>query len=1292
MTRRKLVAQAGMLTVVGLVPTAALAIPEGTPQLGPTQGLAGYSILRVDVLAAGETLRLCSSDDGFKEADAGGFRLENNPPGAANPIVEPRRIGAEMLIAPPSLTFCADDTACDPGYHCYTSDLFPVVVGGVGGVCALPLPVVHNGQGYCDWNSGAGNWQTHVAEEAGSWWVNFVSEPETLTGSNESTRFFAVDVQRANGVAAPGGRLHAPVWRVNAHQFSYGTNADFFVVSPVISANVTGAKVFVIDFQNTQGFQYQVLANTQGISGHASTSWCQFGDPNAVSRDCPLFGDGPTHSALVDYDIYLNYPDSAPPPAPSPVLSNVAFNDSVGTKTITPNGDHNQDSGDFSFDSNVSGTFRIVIDTDRNGTFDNLADRVITGTAAPGANRATWDGRDRNGVVVPDGDYTFDVELITAETHFPMVDIERNLEGFTIWEQGGAAAARTPRQMYWDDTHIRGDADLLPGGDDALETIPEGSVIPVNGDVRHQRRYWKQPTRLNANTGANEDIPQIYDTWVQGENDQANEATCQLCQGPFQAVTVGGADEVFDSDGDGILDNAEDANGDGIVQPNESNPHAADTDGDGIPDGIEDANHNGVRDPGETNPNNVDSDGDGIQDGVEDANHDGVVDAGETDPRAADTDGDGISDGTEDSTGTNPLNVDSDGDGLSDGAEDANHNGHVDMGETDPRDRDSDNDLIPDNIEVNGGTGTSPTSPDSDGDGIPDGIEDANQNGVVDPGETNPALADSDMDGIPDGIEDTNHNGVVDGTETNPINADTDGDGIADGAEDLNHNGVHDAGESDPRVSDTDHDGLADGVEDANHNGVVDAGETSADNADTDGGGEPDGSEVQGGRDPLVAGDDQRMSNDADNDGLTDAEEDPNGNGTHEPGETDPNVADTDGDGILDGTEVHGTNPTSPITPDTDRDGIPDGLEDANHNGALDPGETNPNAADSDGDGIADGLEDVNHNGTVDEGETNPREADTDGDGLDDGLEDANQNGVVDDGETNPRLPDTDHDGLTDGAEDANHNGTVDAGETDPLNPDTDGGGETDGSEVAAGHDPVGDPTDDVAQDTDGDGLPDFVEDANGDGVFNAGETNPNNADTDADGLPDGIEDANHNGVVDHGETDPRVADTDADGLNDGQEDTNHNGSVDDGETDPRVADTDHDGLDDGVEVNGTNHTDPTDPDTDNDGVCDGPNDVLPTCKAGEDLNRNGGFDPGESDPNNADTDGDGIPDGQDTDPLEGNTDAGVGTDAGTSNRLDFSGTNPADGCSVAFGARQTAPVATVLPILLLAAMRRRRR
>jgi hypothetical protein len=73
--------------------------------------------------------------------------------------------------------------------------------------------------------------------------------------------------------------------------------------------------------------------------------------------------------------------------------------------------------------------------------------------------------------------------------------------------------------------------------------------------------------------------------------------------------------------------------------------------------------------------------------------------------------------------------------------------------------------------------------------------------------------------------------------------------------------------------------------------------------------------------------------------------------------------------------------------------------------------------SDVDGDGILVNIEDANHNGIVDPGETDPDDSDTDDDGIPDGVEDANQNGIVDPGETDPTDNDTDDDTILDDAD-----------------------------------------------------------------------------------------------------------------------------------------------------------------------------------------------------------------------------------------------------------------------------------
>ena len=1106
------------ICLLGLLPAPALALPEGTLQLGATQGLEGPAVLAVDVLAAGETIRICSSDDGFKEPDADGVPIDAAPvlegqARVANPVGEPWR-GREILVsrlpdgyadhpsAQLGLLSCDGDAACRDGEQCLR-----VAYSGERRACGRPFRVQPD-SGYCSAATGPGNWVEMEADEPGVWLVHLAGEPETLNGDNGfSTRYFAIDVLRPDGRSALGGRVFSPMWMVNAHDFRYTTDADFYTLAAMQARTAAGtalrSRLFVIDFENMRGFRYQLMANPLGIVTEtggerdlelARRSWCLYGDPDQGSSDCPRFRVGlQAHIPVLGYRLYLNYPDVTPPAPPAPVLSAPQFNDEAGTTTITPNGDGVQDGGTFSFDSNLEGTWQVLVDTDLDGTFDPTRDARLDGMAEVGLNEAPWDGTGPDGRPVANGEYRFQVTLIVAETHFPMVDIESNAQGFAIWEQQGRAAPRVARRMYWDDRAIRTEAELV-GQLDARTTLPDGSEVPEDGG-QHQRRVWVQ------GDGGNFSPEEIYDTWVTGATTAVTAVGCRRCAAPVEVLVVGGDDEEPDSDDDGLADNVEDRDGDGVVDPGETDPDNPDTDGDGLLDGVEDRNRNGVRDEGETNPLDPDTDDDGLTDGEEDANRDGSKGETETDPLDPDTDGDGLPDGIErnGANPTNPLEEDTDGDGLLDGQEDADHDGIRDDDETNPNDIDTDNDGVTDGVEVRGANPTDPLDADSDDDMLADGQEDSNGNGTFDPGETDPNNPDTDGGGELDGSERANGRNPVDRPEDDVAGArDSDGDGLGDDTEE-------EIG-TDPHDPDTDGDGLADGIE------VVGANRTDPTNPDTDGDGIPDGVE------------------DRDHDGRR--------NG----GETDPSDA------------------------DTDHDGLPDGIEDADRDGERDPGETDPTSADSDRDGLPDGIEDADHDGERDPGETDPLDPDSDNDDLVDGLEDANHDGRKGDDETDPLDPDTDNGGEPDGSEvlggrnpvddpmddvseDTDGDGLSDANEvilgTDPEDPDTDDDGVGDGVEITGGTDPT-DP------DTDDDGLNDGEEATRG--------TDPRDGDSDDDGLPDGLE------VHGGNPTDPLDADTDDDGLTDGAEDENRNGIRELSETDPNVPDTDGDGLLDGVD------------------------------------------------------------------------------------------------------------------------------
>lgn len=490
-------------------------------------------------------------------------------------------------------------------------------------------------------------------------------------------------------------------------------------------------------------------------------------------------------------------------------------------------------------------------------------------------------------------------------------------------------------------------------------------------------------------------------------------------------------DEVFvygtnpnknDSDGDGLLDAEE-------INFYATDPSSIDSDQDGLPDDVELDNAKGYT----TDPNSSDSDQDGLSDfreanveyeysdtlkeflgseTVTIANPDTINPSTRLDPNMKDTDGDGICDQWEVSNllNTNPAEADTDGDFLNDAAElgifvdlsqpvdcenppllnpisvvalpdtdgDNILDGHeVYILNTDPKDKDSDDDDITDDLEdcdldrlTNYQeiylTKTDPFKADSDNignyncDGIIEDATDLNGNGIADYLD----LQDSDGDGILNYLEDTDGDGIPDYYAGGiPFSSeDSNNNLIPDYQEDLNGNGIPDYQE------DTDTDGVPDLLEGVNGNGINDDMEDFDDDnltnydelniyntdplkKDTDGNSIDDDDEVARGLNPR--------SEDTDGDGLSDFREIFEFN-------TEPTDPDTDKDGLTDGREVELR--TDPLNPDSDHDLLKDGIDSA------------PLNHDDDGDGIIDGIE-VGFLNTV------PIDTDSDDDGLADGYE-----------------------------------------------------------------------------------------------------------------------------------------------------------------------------------------------------------------------------------------------------------------------------------------------------------------
>lgn len=452
----------------------------------------------------------------------------------------------------------------------------------------------------------------------------------------------------------------------------------------------------------------------------------------------------------------------------------------------------------------------------------------------------------------------------------------------------------------------------------------------------------------------------------------------------------------LDDDGDGLDTPDEDTNGDG-------DPTNDDTSGDGTPDYL---------DPDTTNTD-PDTDGDGVKDSADlDDDNDGILDTVE-DPNL-DNDNDPLTNPLDsDNDGfPNHLDIDSDNDGLPDNIEAQTTSGYIlpndddeatyvsndgvnsaylggltpentdGADEPDYLDTDTDNDLVPDNIEGNdfnfdGQPDQTFTGLDTDEDGLDDGYEgsDVNDGFIVNNEITDPATDLPDTDGTEDvNYRDFDDDG--DGVDTPDEDADGDGDPTND---DCSGNGTPDY--LDPETTtcdpDTDGDGVTDEDEVADETDLTDpcdfvlASQTVTpsdewNNLDCDGDGVTNSDEVSDATDPLDSCEfllaSQTVTTTTDWDNL-----------------------DCDGDGVTNGDEI--TDATDPlnsceflltsqtVTPtdewnnlDCDGDGVTNSDEVSDETDPLDPCDFNLDSvtlepsgdylvADCDGDGVTNGDE-----------------------------------------------------------------------------------------------------------------------------------------------------------------------------------------------------------------------------------------------------------------------------------------------------------------------------------------------
>jgi|GEM_PF-4399763 len=239
----------------------------------------------------------------------------------------------------------------------------------------------------------------------------------------------------------------------------------------------------ITDDVSSNNHTNKIFYNRPDSSMPASTV-AYYSDPNIVS---PAVGGSPNLSVWL-------LPERTPP-----LISNLRVH--CG--------------GLIRFHSNVRGTYRILIDVNSNGNFDENVDRVIYGQAEIGENEYLWDRRNGQGTLLATNtNVNLKVQVTTAEVHFPLVDVESNKNGIVIRMNDESHYPTANDTVYWDDTGLTQQTNQKASNPNT--NIKEGVKSSINGHI-----WGTTLTTVSTNTGGAENAEanhygqnRLIDTWA----------------------------------------------------------------------------------------------------------------------------------------------------------------------------------------------------------------------------------------------------------------------------------------------------------------------------------------------------------------------------------------------------------------------------------------------------------------------------------------------------------------------------------------------------------------------------------------------------------------------------------------------------------------------------------------------------------------------------------------------------------------------------------------------------------
>ncbi|MDR6781660.1 DUF7507 domain-containing protein [Pedobacter africanus] len=332
-----------------------------------------------------------------------------------------------------------------------------------------------------------------TANTEGVWKIEFLP-PSGIPGNST----VSVPDQSANGSWTQGSSGNGNPNLISAWDVSVKSGGAFIigrvftnVLNLLISANfekdksyyakhyvlTKDGRAYRVQTNGNNGVGFTFFSNSNGFANNSIPSYKSLNlstqaELSAVTHDprSPDQGNNVTHK------IFYNKPNPDLPASASIFLTGIANAvtwlkntavlpkiDNIQVKGVEGTiGQVSRKGAYITFNSTTGGTYKITIPV------PSGADRVIVGVATVGNNSVFWDAKDANGVFVPAGTPLSQLKtrLLSAEVHFPYIDMEINPQGLIIeltnntlnydLETSSLDEGVYSDRVYWDDSDISG--------------------------------------------------------------------------------------------------------------------------------------------------------------------------------------------------------------------------------------------------------------------------------------------------------------------------------------------------------------------------------------------------------------------------------------------------------------------------------------------------------------------------------------------------------------------------------------------------------------------------------------------------------------------------------------------------------------------------------------------------------------------------------------------------------------------------------------------------------------------